>query len=187
MSQSPRSQAVLYVTSAWAARRKTAACESGSSRWRVKKGPATLTAGSQIASGIKPMDKLNGWPHWRLLETARSRIERVRKDQHESFMTQAKLVNSHTCSHHQYCNVHSGAIMHSVYVTVFPVLICLVTKPCPTLWPHGLQHARLLCPPLSPRVSSDSCPLSWWCYLTTSFSATFFSFPSIFPSIRVFF
>ena len=31
-------------------------------------------------------------------------------------------------------------------------------------------------PPLSPRVCSDSCPLSWWCYLTISSSATPFSF-----------
>ena len=27
-----------------------------------------------------------------------------------------------------------------------------------SLWPHGLQHARLSCPSLSPRVCSDSCP-----------------------------
>ena len=25
-------------------------------------------------------------------------------------------------------------------------------------------HARLPCPSLSPRVCSDSCPLSWWCH-----------------------
>ena len=56
-----------------------------------------------------------------------------------------------------------------------------------SLWPHGLQHARLLCPPLSPRVCSDSCPLSWRCYLTISFSAApLLLLPSIFPSIRVF-
>ena len=63
-----------------------------------------------------------------------------------------------------------------------------------SLWPRELQHARLLCPllspghrdwtwvsciagrfftiwatgeaPLSPRICSNSCPLSWWCYLT---------------------
>ena len=29
-----------------------------------------------------------------------------------------------------------------------------------SLWPHGLQHARLPCPSLSPRVCSDSCSLS---------------------------
>ena len=42
------------------------------------------------------------------------------------------------------------------------------------LRPHGLQHARFPCPFLS--VCSNSCPLSWWCYLTISSSATHFSF-----------
>ena len=44
-----------------------------------------------------------------------------------------------------------------------------------SLWPHGLQHARLPCPSLSPRVCSNSCLLSRWCSLTSS-SATPFSF-----------
>ena len=42
--------------------------------------------------------------------------------------------------------------------------------------PHGLQHTRLLSPPLSPRVCSNSCSLSQWCYLTISSSAAPFSF-----------
>ena len=29
-----------------------------------------------------------------------------------------------------------------------------------SLWPHGLQHARLPCPSLPPRACSNSCPLS---------------------------
>ena len=37
------------------------------------------------------------------------------------------------------------------------------------LWPHGLQHSRLLCPPLSPGICSY--PFSRWCYLTISSSA----------------
>ena len=45
-----------------------------------------------------------------------------------------------------------------------------------SLWPHGLQHARLPCTSLSPRVCSDSSPLSQWCYLTIWSSATPFSF-----------
>ena len=45
-----------------------------------------------------------------------------------------------------------------------------------SLRPHGLQRTRLPCPSLSPRVGSSSCPLSWWCYLTISSSATLFSF-----------
>ena len=39
-----------------------------------------------------------------------------------------------------------------------------------SLWPHGLQHTRLPCPSLSPRVCSNSCPLSWWCHPTISSS-----------------
>ena len=45
-----------------------------------------------------------------------------------------------------------------------------------SLWPHLLQHARLFCPLLSPRICSNSCPLSRWCYLTISSSATHFFF-----------
>ena len=37
---------------------------------------------------------------------------------------------------------------------------------------HGLQHAGLPCPSLSPRLCSDSCPLSQWCNLAMSSSAT---------------
>ena len=42
--------------------------------------------------------------------------------------------------------------------------------------PHRLQHATLPCSSLSPRVWSNSCPLSWCCYLTISSSTALFSF-----------
>ena len=45
-----------------------------------------------------------------------------------------------------------------------------------SLRPHGLQHARLLSPPLSPTVFSNLCSLSQWCYLTILSSAAPFSF-----------
>ena len=45
-----------------------------------------------------------------------------------------------------------------------------------SLQPHGLQHSSLPCPSLSPRVCSNSCPLSWWCYLTISSSVVPFSY-----------
>ena len=41
-----------------------------------------------------------------------------------------------------------------------------------SLWPHGLQHDKLLCPPLSSRVCLNSCPLS---QLTISSSVISFS------------
>ena len=46
---------------------------------------------------------------------------------------------------------------------------------CDSFQSHGLQHARFPCPSLSPRVYSNSCPLSWWCHPTISSSFTPFS------------
>ena len=44
-----------------------------------------------------------------------------------------------------------------------------------SLWHHGLQHTKLLCPFLSPGICSNFCPLSWWFYLTILSSAIPFS------------
>ena len=56
-----------------------------------------------------------------------------------------------------------------------------------SLWPHGLQHARPSCPSPTPRVYSNSCPLSWWCHPTISSSVIpFSSHRQSFPAIRVF-
>ena len=60
-------------------------------------------------------------------------------------------------------------------------------------WTHGLQCTKLLCPSLSPRLHSNSWPLSWWCHPTISPSVTPFStcaqsFPAsgIFPMSQLF-
>ena len=53
---------------------------------------------------------------------------------------------------------------------------CSVAWSYLTLRSYGLPCARLLCPPLSPGVCSNSCPLSCWCYLTISSSAPLFCF-----------
>ena len=39
-----------------------------------------------------------------------------------------------------------------------------------SLWPHGLQHARLPCPSPTPGACSNSCTLSQWCHPTISSS-----------------
>ena len=49
-----------------------------------------------------------------------------------------------------------------------------------SLWPHGLQHTRLPCPSVSPRVCSNSCPLSQWCHPTVSSCRPLLLLPSIF-------
>ena len=59
---------------------------------------------------------------------------------------------------------------------------CSVTQLCLTLWPHGLQHARLPYPSPFPRAYSNSCPLSWWCYSTISSSVVSFSCLQSFPA-----
>ena len=52
-----------------------------------------------------------------------------------------------------------------------------------SLWPHGLQHARLHYPPPTSGAYSSSCPLSQWCHPTISssvipFSSHLHSFPA---------
>ena len=65
-----------------------------------------------------------------------------------------------------------------------------------SLQPHRLQHARPPCPSSTPRVYSNSCPLSQWCHPTMSTESvmpsnhlilcwTLLLLPSFFPSIRV--
>ena len=52
-----------------------------------------------------------------------------------------------------------------------------------SLRPHGLQHARLPCPSLSPWVCSNSCPLSQWYHPTIASSVIPFSpCPQSFPA-----
>ena len=63
---------------------------------------------------------------------------------------------------------------------------CSVIQSCPTLRPHGLQHARLPCPSPSPRVCSNSCPLNWWCHPTILSSVIPFSCLQSFPSSESF-
>ena len=62
-----------------------------------------------------------------------------------------------------------------------------------SLQPHGLQHTRLPCPSPTARACSNSCSLSWWCYLTISssvipFSSHLQSFPATwsFPVSQLF-
>ena len=79
----------------------------------------------------------------------------------------------------------SGFLKKQKLLEIFPLplhwpLCCSVVSSC--LPPHGLQHARLLCPSPSPGACSNSCPLSQWCHPTISSSVTPFSCPQSFPA-----
>ena len=60
-----------------------------------------------------------------------------------------------------------------IFVCVFQ--FSSVAQSCLTLWPHGLQHAKVSCPSPAPRAYSNSCPLSRWCHPTISSSFVPFS------------
>ena len=51
-----------------------------------------------------------------------------------------------------------------------------------SLRPHGPQHTRPPCPSPTPRVYSNSCPLSQWYHPTISSSVVPFSCPQSFPA-----
>ena len=51
-----------------------------------------------------------------------------------------------------------------------------------SLWPHGLQHARLPCPSPKPGACSNSCLSSRWCHPTISSSVVPFFCLQSFPA-----
>ena len=51
-----------------------------------------------------------------------------------------------------------------------------------SLRPHGLQHAKPPCLSPTPRIYSNSCPLSRWCHPTISSSVVPFSHLQSFPA-----
>ena len=80
---------------------------------------------------------------------------------------------------HQY---HTVLIKKAVFFLLFSHSVM-----SDSLWPHGLQHARLPCPSPSPRVCSNSCLLSWWCHPTSWPSVVpFFSCLQSFPASQYF-
>ena len=64
-------------------------------------------------------------------------------------------------------------------VSIFTKLFCFEqfshSVMSDSFWPHGLQHAWLLCPSTTPRACSNSCPSSRWWHPTISSSVVPFS------------
>ena len=94
---------------------------------------------------------------------------------------------------HTHTHTHTEQPDHHciIYALLLLLFSCWVVSY--SLQPHELKHFRLLYSPLSLGICSNSCPLSWWCYLTVSSSATHFSiclqsFPvsGSFPMSRLF-
>ena len=75
---------------------------------------------------------------------------------------------------HTHTHTHTEQPDHHciIYALLLLLFSCWVVSD--SLQPHELKHFRLLYS-LSLGICSNSCPLSWWCYLTISSSATHFS------------
>ena len=90
------------------------------------------------------------------------------------------LSNVHT----DILGLNSFKLKLTPFFTFSSVQFSSVAWSCPTLRPHESQHARPAHPSPTPRVHSNSCPLSRWCHPTISSSVVLL--PPIPPSIRVF-
>ena len=66
-------------------------------------------------------------------------------------------------------------IFNNPSIPLIYIFFSSVTQSSSALWPHGLPHARLPCRSPTPRVYSNSCPLSRWCHPTISSSVIPFS------------
>ena len=64
------------------------------------------------------------------------------------------------------CSAFSFMVLSPVNSKCLVLLLFIRYVMSDSLKSQGLQHTRLLCPPLSPGVCSNSRPLSLWCYLT---------------------
>ena len=90
-------------------------------------------------------------------------------------------------------NLQFSAHVTMCYFILFSSVQFSCSVASDSLWPHRLQHARLLCRSPTPRACSNSCPLSWWCHPTISssvicFSSCLQSFPALgsFPMSQFF-
>ena len=69
--------------------------------------------------------------------------------------------------------MNPNAQYSTIYCSQASQFNCLVVSN--SLWPHGRQHARFLCPSPTPRAFSNASPLSQWCHPITSSSFIPFS------------
>ena len=73
--------------------------------------------------------------------------------------------------------------LDSLHILLVHVLLFSCPVMSDSLWSCGLRHASLLCPSLSPKVCSSSCPLHRWCHPVIPSSDALFSLhPQSFPA-----
>ena len=78
-------------------------------------------------------------------------------------------------------NTFDGKVVYSMSVQ-----FSSVTQSCLTLCDPMDCSMPGFCPSPTPRACSNSCPLSWWCHPTISYSVIPVSFLQVFPASRSF-
>ena len=83
----------------------------------------------------------------------------------------------------KYMKRHSTlSVTGEMQLTQWDILGVVHSVVSDSLWPYGLQHARLPCPSPTPGACSNSYPSSRWYYPTISSSVVFFFCPQSFPA-----
>ena len=96
-------------------------------------------------------------------------------------ITSVKMIDTSIRSHSSHCLCVCGVMMLQLYSPRFSSAQSFYRVQL--LQPHRLQHVRLPCPSPTPRVYSNSYPLSRWCHPTIPSSVVpFSSCPQSFPA-----
>ena len=95
-----------------------------------------------------------------------------------------ELMTFLSAAYEPHCVTGQNTEMCNEHALISPLVVFLSCQAMSdSLWPHGLQDARLPCPSPSPRVYPNSCPSGWWCHPTISSSVIpFSSHPQSFPA-----
>ena len=190
-----RSKAAGYSEKTWPSEEATAIAGANS----TSTTEVAQTSGSNAATGVfmtnmsqSPLPgRRTSWPHLPCLSVALGlglpgpgrRLAMGTQEQPRGLrccLGRLMVANISTCP---------GGIMKAVLTSdgSMAVCVCSVVKTMyDFLWHHWQQHVKLPCSSQSPKICSNSCPLSQQCYLTNSFHHPLLFLTSIFSSMRVF-
>ena len=148
-------------------------------KWRRTKGPLDESERGEWKTGLKfniqktkimTSGPITSWQiDWVTVETVRDFI-----------LGGSKITADGDCSHEikRWLPLGRKAIVNLVQFSSVHFSHSVMYD---TLPPHESQHARPPCPSPTPRISSNSCPLSWWCH--PAISSSVFPFSSCYQSL----
>ena len=145
------------------------------SKWDQKKMRTSLDAQRYILILNNEVEQreVQGEETW--LSTTEFRISDIEDSFHwgQRSGRKAVLLENQVCMYiYIYIYIYIYTYIHIYHIYIYQFRQSVMSL---SLWPHGLQQARLPCPSATPGACSDSCPSSQWCHPTTSTSVVPFS------------